>query len=379
MNLKGILCNFSTGRDKLIFGCVFRPPRSDINYLNCITNSLDNFCKNFPTNKLIIACDFNLPHIDWSAPNSTINNNLTNTFVQNILCNSFDQIVTMPTRENNIVDLVLCRNLDPLPYVNIIPPLIDTDHEFIQCCLPIYSINNKVTESIYNRNFQKANYFDMNEYIMNINWALELYRFTSVNDRYNVFLQSLYTAVDIFVPMKLNRKRSLKLHLPKHIKNLLNKKKFFWRKGKRYKTDYNKRVFNNISKVCSKALFDFNKEKVDKSSNSKNISGFYSYVTNKIGRMKAPVTLKDDNGTVLGEQDSINVFAEYFPPVNSKDNYFLQHFDKRSNVLLSKIKIDVVEVDRRLLTLPNKYSSGPDNIPNILLINCIPHLLYHQA
>ena len=62
---------------------------------------------------------------------------------------------------------------------------------------------------------------------MNINWALELSRFTNVNDRYNVFLQNLYTALDIFVSMKLNRKKSLKLHLPQHIKNLLNKKKFF--------------------------------------------------------------------------------------------------------------------------------------------------------
>ena len=103
--------------------------------------------------------------------------------------------------------------------------------------------------------------------------------------------------------MKLNRKRGLNLHGPKHIKNLLNKKKFLWRKWKRDKTDYYKKVFHNISKVCSKALFDFNKDKVDKLSNSKNIKGFHSYVNNKIGRMKAPVTLKDDDGNLLGEQD----------------------------------------------------------------------------
>ena len=105
-----------------------------------------------------------MPYIDWPVPKHTINDNLTNTFVQNILRYPFDQIVTMPTRENNILDLVLCRNLDPLQYVTIIPPLIDTDHEFIQFCLPIYSINNKVKESIYHRSFQKANYYDMYEY-----------------------------------------------------------------------------------------------------------------------------------------------------------------------------------------------------------------------
>ena len=143
---------------------------------------------------------------------------------------------------------------------------------------------------------------------MNINWALELSRFTNVNDRYNVFLQNLYTALYIFVSIKLNRNRGLKLHLPKHIKNLLNKKNFLQRKWKRNKTDYNKKVFNNISKVCSKALFNFNKDKIDKLFNSNNIKGFYSYVNNKIGRMKAPVTLRDDDGYVLGEQDSVNAY-----------------------------------------------------------------------
>ena len=64
--------------------------------------------------------------------------------------------------------------------------------------------------------------------------------------------------------------------------------------------------------------------------------------------MKAPVTVKDDDGNVLGEQDSVNVFAEYFHSVYSKNNDFLPHFDKHSNVLLSNIEVNVVEVDRRL-------------------------------
>ena len=105
----------------------------------------------------------------------------------------------------------------------------------------------------------------------------------------------LLHALDTFIPVKLNGKRSLKLHLPKHIKNLLNKKKLFWRKWKRDKIDYNRKVFNNISKICGKALLNFNKDKVDNLSNSKNVKGFYSYVKNKMGRMKASVILKDDD------------------------------------------------------------------------------------
>ena len=83
---------------------------------------------------------------------------------------------------------------------------------------------------------------------------------------------------------------------------------------------------------------------------------------------KALVNLKDDDGNLLGQQNGVNVFAKYFHFVYSKTNDFQPHFDKRSNVLLRNIEIDV-RVDRHLQTLSNKYSSGPDNIPNILLKN----------
>ena len=71
--------------------------------------------------------------------------------------------------------------------------------------------------------------------------------------------------------MKLNRKRCLKLHLPKHIINILNKKKLFWGKLIRYETEYNKKVMKNISKVCSKALFDFNKEQSEEQTSRRSL------------------------------------------------------------------------------------------------------------
>ena len=68
--------------------------------------------------------------------------------------------------------------------------------------------------------------------------------------------------------MKLER--CLKLHLPKHIINILNQKKIFW--GKWYETEYNKKVIKNISKVCSKALFDFNKEQSEEQTSRRSLN-----------------------------------------------------------------------------------------------------------
>ena len=84
--------------------------------------------------------------------------------------------------------------------------------------------------------------------------------------------------------------------------------------------------------------------------------------------MKAPIKPKDDDGNLLGEKDSVNVFAKYFHSVYSKD--FLPHFNKRSNVSFGNIEIDIVDiVDVDRCFLPSKYSIGFDNIPNILLTN----------
>ena len=52
--------------------------------------------------------------------------------------------------------------------------------------------------------------------------------------------------------MKLNRKRSLKLHLPKHIKNLLNKKKFFAGNGNGIKLIIIKRSLITFLKYVAK-------------------------------------------------------------------------------------------------------------------------------
>ena len=57
------------------------------------------------------------------------------------------------------------------------------------------------------------------------------------------------------------------------------------------------------------------------------------------------MTLKNNyGGNVLGEQDIVNVFAEYFHSVYLKDNDFLPHVDKCSNVLLSILKLMLLKL-----------------------------------
>ena len=112
-------------------------------YLNHLIINIDNLCNRFPRHMIILTGDFNLPMIDWSIPKLKSNDKITVDILECFLHNAFKQIVNKPTRNNNILDLVLCRNIDTLPKIQIIPPIIYSNHEFLQFNIYIEIVSNR--------------------------------------------------------------------------------------------------------------------------------------------------------------------------------------------------------------------------------------------
>ena len=96
---------FPTNR-KITLGVFYRPPNNDTKPLEDLQQVLDNLS----TSELIMVGDFNLPDVDW--PNSRATNNSTNydLLFDVIQDNFLSQLVSEPTREQNILDLVLATS-----------------------------------------------------------------------------------------------------------------------------------------------------------------------------------------------------------------------------------------------------------------------------
>ena len=96
--------------------------------------------------------DFNLPHIDWSlqqptpAPGSKL--------LQFIADNGLSQHVQKPTRQNNILDLVITTE-EALPVTLQIKDKIG-DHQAIQILLQTEKEETAVEKTNYN--FRRANF-----------------------------------------------------------------------------------------------------------------------------------------------------------------------------------------------------------------------------
>ena len=110
----------------------FNRPHHGISLLNrqCL-NELDLSISRLPNNcHIILAGDLNLPDVDWSKKfvnpqcrYSTLSNQLVNI----ALDHNLHQVVTSPTRENNILDLVFTNVPFLVQNASILPGLLDHD------------------------------------------------------------------------------------------------------------------------------------------------------------------------------------------------------------------------------------------------------------
>ena len=99
--------------------------------------------------RLILAGDFNIPNVDWSRFISTVPNG---TLLLNLLREmSWKQLITFPTRLNNILDLVFTPVSFPVSNVQLIPPpSAKCDHDGQQFDLNVASVkSSQIVRSVW--------------------------------------------------------------------------------------------------------------------------------------------------------------------------------------------------------------------------------------
>ena len=163
---------------------IYRPPdanhKSFSQLLNVIRHAIDNIADS--DYDIFITGDFNLPHIDWESlrvlsggtPESDLSAQCLLNFMSSYLLN---QMVTVPTRGQNVLDLVLCNNSRLISDVKALPTDI-SDHNMVNVLL---SFNPGVLEdaktayldemNFRSLDFNKADFKQLDEKFNTINWG----------------------------------------------------------------------------------------------------------------------------------------------------------------------------------------------------------------
>lgn len=116
-----------SGRERLLLGCVYRPPSLSRELTSLIFQEITAAAARF--RNLCIMGDFNYRNIDWS--NNT-GDNVSEEFLELINDNFLRQLINEPTRENNILDLIITNRDDLVYNLEVGGRLGNSDHEEIR-------------------------------------------------------------------------------------------------------------------------------------------------------------------------------------------------------------------------------------------------------
>ena len=180
-------------KKKILMAVFYRPPSSDCSYLAEFTKFLRKASRT-KFDQLLIVGDFNLPNIDWPTMTSSSDSDLYNIFTKSIKDHFLWQAFDFPTRQENLLDLVLTNIPDKIVDIEGFYDILDSDHKLIKFCIDLRIARTpQVKRQVYN--FKKADWSGLKRTLGLIDWDLRFVE-NDVNASLNNWSDAFLTAVD---------------------------------------------------------------------------------------------------------------------------------------------------------------------------------------
>ena len=238
---------------KTTIGAFYRPPNYDTKPLEDLKSALTNLS----TPELVLMGDFNLSDIDWSIPRS-LNDSVNYTLLMDIVKDNFlIQLVDTPTRDGNILDLVLASSSDIAYNLLVKEPF--SDHNFIT-----FTLNGRPytkRKSLKLKYFYKnANWAQLKETLSFIPWQCAFLD-DNIDRNWEAWTDLLFTVVDDYIPRRRANSMKNSPWITKELLELCRRKRSLYKKAKRLDKPGNWEVYktfnNSLKKLCNSAKRDY--------------------------------------------------------------------------------------------------------------------------
>ncbi len=330
------------------------------------------------SNEAVILGDFNLPHIDWQTLTGveSESHRMLEFIDDNFLC----QQVTEPTRENNILDLIIASQDHLIKNVTVGEHLSSCDHKVVRADINITT--NVVENKIFVPNFRRGNFERLRTELSH----LSLPASTSVDDAWSYFKNQLLTHQSKFIPNCEKRSSNNKNHpwFNNEIKRALKARNNLHTRMKTLRSTENTTLYNEARRRV-KILIKQAKRRYEENiaaDSKNNAKKFFRYINNKKQIRSGIGPLTDNAGNlVTDDQNMANMLNEYFSSVfnipaeaghiTTNDNDTNNESDSAPATspeqTLHNFEITTEEVLKALKDMKTNKSPGSDNIyPRVL-------------
>ena len=358
----------------LTLGCFYRPPDSKISTSEELVKSLDLMPKN-SNQTIVLGGDFNLPGIDWD--NGVVNPKAANKSQCELLLSSLDthalaQIHKEPTREENILDLLITNKPGLIKSSHSVPGI--SDHCAVVTELDIDPPYRR-TKPRPVRQFKKANWEAIRQQIRSC-WTSfsENSPSRSVNENWLKLKSILNQCLNKFIPTKMTSPRENLPWLSKSLLASIRKKTSLYSRAERTNKAYlwakYKLCKRQTQRAIRSARWSFLKNKHAESLEQKNSKPLWRYIKSKRQDENGVSPLKENGQLHSDSRRKAEILNNQFCSVfTSEDTTNIPKLAGPPNTEMPKFEITVQGVTKLLEGLNGGKASGLDKLPNLILKN----------
>lgn len=192
-----------------------------------------------------------MPELRWNTNSVTRSAHLT--FVDFVRCHDFTQHVKTPTRGKNILDLIFTNSDELVRELTILPPVGNSDHSSVS--FKIFMSTEK-SPIVFKRLFSKGDYTLICEYLASVMWIESFERAPTVDSKFEMFLDILYHAIELFIPW--GKVVATRATLPDYLQRMLDHRSCLFNTAYRSNLSSDWEAFKKFSEIFAKKLNKYN-------------------------------------------------------------------------------------------------------------------------
>jgi hypothetical protein len=315
--------------NKTVIGLCYNSPNSSHEEKLELSSQIKEICSN---HKDVLLCgDFNFPNINWKTLHA---NGDAKVFLDTTMDCFLHQHIYIPTRNNNILDLVLSTEGVEVTNIAIESPLGTSDHNTVKFSIPATSVDQNWKTSYYD--YRSGQYKKFSKYLKEINWDT-LFMEKNAEQMLESITNILEVGTKKFIPIRQrsnNRKQPIWFN--RKLLRLSKRKQSLWKRFRKtnLERDYitYKASLNLLNKSIRREKWK-TENKIAKNI-KKDPKAFFKYVKSKLSNKTQVQSLElPDGKAATTDNEIVNILNKYFASVFSEEQNIIEtHIqDQHSN------------------------------------------------
>lgn len=384
LNVEHIFVQVDYGELSYVMGGVYIPPNSaeEVYRAHCL--AVESIKDNFPNIPVFLFGDYNLPLATW---NYSIEEGLlvecAQTYPAKIVCESFSylnmrQSNIIPNDHGVFLDLIF-NSIDECHKISV-QRALDTllpnnfHHVATICDIRVSDRIKRLDYSTTYFDFRNADFVGLNDYFSLVDWS-SIFDYFNIDNSVNNFYEVVLYAISLYVPNKTYKPSRFPRWFSPELKNLILSKKAAHAKFKHTHLAGDYIVFANLRTQCKVLTEQCYRSYIATLSESihSDTTQFWNHINSLNKNHGIPNSMRFNGLSAESGEDIANLFASYFSSVYRSDVVDLTNFNfpVENSVDIPFIQFTLSEVFESIISLKDKLSYGPDNIPTYFLKRCV--------